>query len=84
MNENAMDLMQVGKRMVETAIDLEESLAELLRTEVRRLRLLIKSENALEQVHSANTLVRTIIMTITLTEERIRTGLELYLKNKQD
>lgn len=78
MNENTIDNTLLGKKMIETALNLDESLVELLKTEIRRLKLLTKNDNALEEIQKTNNLIKSIIIAITLTDEKIKTGLDLY------
>ncbi len=73
----------IGKKMIETAINLDESLVELLKIEVKRLKQLTKSENTLEELQRSNKLIKNIIMTLTITDERIKTALELYFDNTE-
>lgn len=76
-NKNA-DKLLLGKRMIETAINLDESLVDLLKIETRRLKQIIKEKNNFEEVQKTIKLVRNIIIVLTLTDEKIKTGLELY------
>lgn len=73
----------IGKKMIETAINLDESLAELLKIEVKRLKQLTKSDNALEELQRSNKLIKNIIMALTITDERIKTALELYFNSTE-
>jgi hypothetical protein len=79
LDDKIPDSVIIGKRMIETAINLDESLAELLRVEVRRLKSLNKESDAHKEMQNTGNLVRSIIIAISLTDERIKTGLELYL-----
>lgn len=72
------DNVMIGKRMIKTALDLDESLSELLKVEVRRLKQLAKDKTTFEDIQRTNNLIRNVIIAITLTEEIIKTGLELY------
>lgn len=79
MDENNYDNTLLGKRMIEIAVNLEESLVDLLKLEIRRLKQLTRNNIALDELQKTNTLVKNIIILITLTDEKIKTGLDLYL-----
>ena len=68
----------IGKKMIEAAVSLDESLAELLKVEIRRLKQLAKN-GVSEEIQKTNNLVRSIIIAITLTDGKIKAGLDLYL-----
>jgi len=73
----------IGEKLIKIAINFDESLAEMLKVEVKRLKRLAKSNNAFETIETfeelrkTNNLVRNIILALTITDERIRIGIDL-------
>lgn len=78
MNDDRSDEVLLGKKIVETAIKMDESLADLLKIEIKRLRQIPTTTGDYEEMHHIMKLVRSIIIAITLTDEKIRNGLDLY------
>jgi hypothetical protein len=78
-DENNCDNKIIGKKIIETAVNLDESLVELLKIEIRMLKQLTKSSDTFEELQKTNNLVRSIIIAIMLTDEKIKTGLDLYI-----
>lgn len=66
----------LGRKMIETAIKLEESVAELLLIHVRHMKEL-RGDDLNQEIAKANKLLRNIIFTLTLTDERITKGMDL-------
>lgn len=67
----------IGKKMIEVALNLDESLVEILRIEVKRLKQLTKGDYAPEEMKRTNNLIRNIIMALAITDEKIKTGIDL-------
>ena len=74
----------IGKKMIETAVHLDESLAEILKVEVKRLKQLAKSSNALEELQRTNHIIKNIIIALTITDEKIKTGIELCFSSNEN
>jgi hypothetical protein len=77
-----IDEKTLGKIMIINALKLEESLADLLRCEARYLRKQIKKnmENH-EEIYKINKIGRYLLFSITLIDDRIKTGLDLIEKD---
>jgi hypothetical protein len=69
----------IGKRMIDVALNMDESLVDLLRIEIKRLKQVMRNNGTLDEMQKTINLVRSIIITISLTDEKIKTGLDLYL-----
>lgn len=67
----------IGKKMIETALNLDESLVEILNIEVKRLKQLVEGNNAPEEMQRTNNLVKNVILALTITDEKIKTGIDL-------
>lgn len=67
----------IGKKMIENAINLDESLAEILKVEVKKLKQLAKTTNTPEELLKTNNIIKNIIIALTLTEEKIKMGIDL-------
>lgn len=72
----------IGKKMVETAVNLDEALVEILRVEVKRLKQLAKNNNAPEEMQKTSILIKNIIMALIITDEKIKTGIDLCFGSK--
>lgn len=70
--------------MLETAIHLDESLAEILKVEVLRLKKLVKTNDAPQEIQRTNHLIKNVIMALLLTDEKIRTGMELCFSDSEE
>jgi hypothetical protein len=81
MEEKNINNILLGKMIIENAINFEESLIEILRIEVKRLKQLLKNNSNLEELYKTNSLVRSVIMALTITDEKIRTGIDLCMCN---
>jgi hypothetical protein len=79
LDEKNIDNILMGKRMIETAINLDESLSDLLKIEIKRLKQTAGKNETFEEFQKTNNLVKSIIMMIILTDDKIKTGLTLYL-----
>lgn len=84
MDEKVIDNKLIGKKMIETAISLDESLVEILKVEIRGLKQLAKNNNAPEEMHKINNLIKNIIIALTITDEKIRTGIDLCFGSKKN
>jgi len=77
MKNTNIDNESLGKMLIISAINMDEALADLLKIETRRLRQLSKGDVPFEEIRKTHSLVRSIIMSLTLTDEKIKTGLSL-------
>lgn len=82
--EKNNDNILIGKKLIEAAISLDESLIDLLNVEVKRLKQLTRSNYDSDELQRTNNLVRNIIIAITLTDEKIKAGIDLYLSKNQN
>lgn len=73
----------IGKRLIEAAVNLDESLVEILKVEVKRLKQLAKNNNDIAELQRINNLIKNIILALTITDEKIRTGIDLCLGNAE-
>lgn len=77
LNNEELNDKQLGRKMIETAVNLDEALVEILKLEVRRLKILLKSDSVPEGLQSTSNIIKNIIIALTLTDDRIRTGIDL-------
>jgi hypothetical protein len=76
----------IGEKMIKTAINFDESLVEILKIEVKRLKKLARNSNsteAFEELQKTNNLIRNIILALTITDERIRIGIDLCMDDNE-
>lgn len=83
MNGKEMDNSLIGKKIIETAVNLDESLVEILRMEVKRMKQLAKSDIAANEFQKTNNIIRNIIIALLITDEKIKTGIDLYMNNSK-
>jgi phage terminase Nu1 subunit (DNA packaging protein) len=74
----------IGRRIIEAGIKLDEGLADLLKFQVRTLKELVKSGSPIDEIQKANALLRDIIIALSLTEEKIRSGILLCEKDDEE
>ncbi len=77
MIDDKLNYALMGVKLIETAVLLDESLVKILKIGVRRVKELIKSNNY-EELHKLIHLLKYIIMVLTITEEKIRIGIDMY------
>lgn len=86
MHDKNIDSYSIGKKMIEAAISLDESLVEILKIEIKRLKQLSKDKDVstFTELQKTNNLIKNIIMSLMLTDEKIKTGINLCLNNFND
>lgn len=78
MSDNNISNRLIAKKMIDTAINLDGVLVEILRIEVKKLKQFEQKDNAIEELQRTNNLIKNVIMALTLSDEKIRTGIDLY------
>lgn len=73
----------VGEKLIKAAISLDESLVEILKVEVKRLKQLTKNDINLEELKKTNKLIKNIILALMITDEKVRTGINLCMDNNE-
>ncbi len=77
------EMAELGKRMIEAAVNLDEALFGLLKVEIRRLNNAFKKKDGTEEEQRRIMhLIRNLIVAIQLTNEKIETGLDLCFMNR--
>jgi ribosomal protein S13 len=74
----------ICKRMLINAIKIEESLSELLIAEAKILRKMSVKDISYEELQSINRTIKHIIFSLTLVDEKVQKGLELYQMQKDE
>lgn len=77
-----MDNTGVGKKLIASAIKIDESLADLLKVETQKIKKLLKTDTSTDTFKNSNLLLRNIIFALLLTDEKIQYGIDLL--NKDD
>lgn len=72
-----IDEKRIGRKMLLNAVKMEDSLAELLKTEAKLLRRCAIDGANSEDIQRINKSIRYIIFTMTMVDDRINTGLSL-------
>jgi hypothetical protein len=80
-----MDNRLIARKMIETAIKFDESLVEILKVEVKRLKQLAKSNSNsdIEELQKTNRLIKNIIIALSITDEKIKTGIDFYMSESE-
>jgi hypothetical protein len=74
----------IGRKLIETAIKTDAVLVEILKIEVKRLKKLAKSNNSLEEIQKINSLIMKAILAFTITDEKVKTGIELCMDDSDN
>ncbi|NLN43680.1 MAG: hypothetical protein GX152_05745 [Methanosarcina sp.] len=62
---------------------MDESLVEILRMEVKRMKQLAKSDIAADEFQKTNNTIKNIIIALLITDEKLKTGIDLYMNNSK-
>jgi hypothetical protein len=73
---------RIGIKILETAVRMDETLVDILKLEVKHLKQQVKNNTYFEDVQRTDKLIRNIILALTVTEERMRTGLDIIKDSK--
>ena len=65
----------IGKQLIVSAIKIDESLNEILKLEIKKVKNALNTEHEVDSVYSLSKSLRNVIIALTLTEEKIRTGM---------
>lgn len=68
---------KLGIKLIETAIKLDQRLADLLMLEIKKMRKLLNTDISSEQLLYVNVSLQKIIYALTMTEEKIKCGIDL-------
>jgi hypothetical protein len=77
LDDNSFDNKSIGRRLINTAVNLDESLEEILRMEVKRLKQSTKNDSDLEELRKTSHIIKNILIALMITDEKLRTGIEL-------
>lgn len=69
---------ELGKNLIESAIKLDETLAELLKVEVKNIKKNLKNNTSIDNIQRSSNLLKNIIIALTLTEEKIKDGIAIW------
>lgn len=85
MQESDFDIGQkcdIGKRLILDAINIDETLADVLRLHVKKAKMALISGNETCEMDELAKVLRNIIIALTLTEEKISIGVVLLNSDK--
>ncbi|MGI6114040.1 MAG: hypothetical protein ACOYEJ_07940 [Mahellales bacterium] len=77
---------ELGKQLIESAIVMDQALAELLKIEAKKMKKLLGTPDSAEELEKSNLFLKSIIFLLTMTEEKIKNGISLCndaKKNKE-
>lgn len=79
-----IDEKRIGRKMLLNAVKMEESLAELLKSEAKLLRKCTMNGASNEEIQRTNKIIRYVFFTMTMVDDRIRTGLSLLHQDPEE
>lgn len=79
-----IDDKTIAKKLLINALKMEESLADLIRIEVKILRKKVNEQNSYDEIRKINKIVKYTIFSMTLIDDKIQKALELYKINSTD
>lgn len=78
----SIDEKTIAKKMIFNALSMEESLAVLLHAEAKIIKKQLKDDNFnYEKINHINKTIKYILFSLTMVDDRIQTGLDLYKKS---
>lgn len=79
---NNIDMYEIGKKLIESAILIDDSLAELLKEQIKLIKKRLKSNEDIDELQKYSNLIKNIIIALILSDEKIKTGIELCMNDK--
>lgn len=73
----SIDEKVIGRKMILSAIKMEESLAKVIQVETQLIRKQLKEGNSQENIININKSIKNVIMSLMILDERIKSGLDL-------
>ena len=83
MNRKEKDDSAIGKKIIQTAIDFDESLVEILKIEVKRVKQLLKNNCDPMELQKTSKLMKYIIMALIITDEKMKAGIDFYMSSNE-
>ena len=74
----------IGKQLIINAIKIDETLNEILKLEIRKVRKALNTDNEVDSINALSKTLRNVIIALTLTEEKIKTGMYLWNTDRKD
>lgn len=76
-SDSDIDNMRLGKKLIDCALKLEDNLAEILSVQVMHMKHL-NEKSLSEEMVNTHKLLKSIIYSLMITDDRITRGLEMY------
>jgi hypothetical protein len=74
----------IGKQLIINAIKIDETLNEILKLEIRKVRKSLNTDNEVDSINALSKTLRNVIIALTLTEEKIKTGMSFWNTDSKD
>lgn len=81
---NDFDSVKIGEKLILSALKMDEAFADMLKLEVIKMKKLIKSEYSIKDLQQSNELIKRIIFAMTITDDKIRQGIQLCKVKKNE
>lgn len=78
-----MDKYLMGKKIIIAGINIDEGLAELLKFQIKSLKRLVKDNSPIDEIQKANSLLRNIIIALSISDEKIKLGIALCEEDEE-
>lgn len=75
---------ELGIKMISSAINIDETLSQVLRLEINRAKKTLSKDSELEGINNLTKTLRNVIALLILTEERIEKGILLCNMKDED
>lgn len=81
MNKKYDNPYYIGIEMIKAGVKLDEGFADLLKTEVKRMKKIMRESGSLEEIKRSQGFIKNIILALTLTDEKIKAGIDMCNKD---
>ena len=83
LNGKEINKSLIGEKIIQNAINLDQALVEILKLEVKRMKKLAKTDDGLKELQKTNFLIKNIIIALTISDDKLQTGIDLYMAHSQ-
>lgn len=74
----------IGKQLIVNAISIDETLNEILKLEIKKVKNALNTQYEVDSIDALTKTLRNVIIALTLTEEKIKTGMILWNTDNKD
>lgn len=74
----------IGKQLIVNAISIDETLNEILKLQIKKVKNALNTQYEVDSIDALTKTLRNVIIALTLTEEKIKTGMILWNTDSKD